>query len=210
MRAPPTPLHPIVSISPFSKWGIDFITCNSHSAGAHGYIILVVDYFIKWVEAMPTYRDDDKTPTIFIFNHVIAWFGIPQAIVTDHGSHFCNFMMVELSAQLGLHHDRSTPYYPQANAPWAYRTTVKTLTDFTPFNLVYGLEAVLPIECEIPPLKLAIELLPATSENEEHFVHLTHLDENCRNAVLASEAHKKHVKAQNDQNINLVHIQKVT
>ena len=41
--------------------------------------------------------------------------GIPRAIVTDHGSHFQNKMMVELSVKLGFHHDNSTPYYPQAN-----------------------------------------------------------------------------------------------
>jgi len=42
-------------------------------------------------------------------------------------------------------------------ALWAYRTTVKTSTGFTPFQLVYGLEVVLPIECEIPSLQMAYE-----------------------------------------------------
>ena len=55
---------------------------------------------------------------------------------------------------------------------WAYRTSVKTSIGFTPFQLVYGLEAVLPIECEISSLKLAIELLPATSEEDKHFLYL--------------------------------------
>lgn len=64
---------------------------------------------------MATYRDDGETTTIFIFSHVIAWFCVPQAIVTKHGSHFHNFMMVELSRQLDLHYDSSTPYYPQAH-----------------------------------------------------------------------------------------------
>jgi transposase InsO family protein len=49
------------------------------------------------------------------------------------------------------------------SALWAYRTSIKTTTGFTPFQLVYGLEVVLPIECEIPSLKLVIELLPNTS-----------------------------------------------
>ena len=49
------------------------------------------------------------------------------------------------------------------SALWAYRTLAKTSIGFTPFQLVYGLEAVLPIECEIPSLQLAIELLPDTS-----------------------------------------------
>lgn len=53
-----------------------------------------------------------------------------------------------------------------------------------------------------PILKLAIELLPVTSIDEKHFVHLTHLDENHRDAALASQAHKRCVKDQFDQNIN--------
>eukprot|EP00253_Pinus_taeda_P024862 PITA_24862 len=116
MRAPPAPLHPIIFIGPFAKWGIDFITCNPHSARGHAYIILAVDYFTKWAEAMPTFLADGKTAAIFVFNHIISRFGVPQEIITDHGSHFRNIMMTKLTDQLGLHHDSSTPYYPQANA----------------------------------------------------------------------------------------------
>lgn len=87
-------------------------------------------------------------------------------------------------------------------AMWAHRTTTKTLTGFTPFQLVYGLEEVLPIECEIPSLKLVIELLHVTFADEEHFIHLTHLYENCHDVALASEAHKKIFKDYFDQNVN--------
>ena len=58
---------------------------------------------------------------------------------------------------------------------WDYRTSVKTTTSFTPFQLVYGLEVVLPIECQIPLLKLAVEILLNTSTEEEHFLYLTNL-----------------------------------
>eukprot|EP00253_Pinus_taeda_P002213 PITA_02213 len=115
MHTPPPPLHPIIAVSPFAKWGINFITCNPHSAGGHAYIILAVDYFTKWAEAMLTFLADIKTTVIFVFNHIIARFGVPQMIITDHGSHFQNIMMTELTDQLGLHHDSSTPYYPKAN-----------------------------------------------------------------------------------------------
>ena len=115
MRAPPVPLHAVITVGPFAKWGIDFMTCNPRSAKRHAYIIVVVDYFTKWAEAIPTLAADSKTTTKFIFNHVIAWFSVPQAIVTDHGSHFRDYMMAELTSKLGLRHDISTPYYPQAN-----------------------------------------------------------------------------------------------
>ena len=74
---------------------------------------------------------------------------------------------------------------------WAYMNSVKTTTSFTPFQLVYGLEVVLPIQCQIQYLQLAVELLPETSTEEERFVYLSNLDENRIYASLANEAHKK-------------------
>ena len=89
----PALLHPVVAVGPFAKWGIYFMHYRPTSAGGHGYIIVVVDYFTKWAEAMPTYVEDGKTTVLFLFYHIIARFEIPRAIVTDHGSHFQSNMM---------------------------------------------------------------------------------------------------------------------
>ena len=51
-------------------------------------IILAVYYFTKWAEAMPTFAVDGKNAATFVFNHVIARFGVPQEIITNHESHF--------------------------------------------------------------------------------------------------------------------------
>ena len=51
--------------------------CKPTSAEGHGYIIVDVDYFTKWAEAMPTYTEDGKTTGLFLFNHIIARFGVP-------------------------------------------------------------------------------------------------------------------------------------
>ena len=85
------------------------------------------------------------------------------------------------------------------SALWAYRTSVKDATRFIPFQLVYGLEATLSIECEIPSLKLAIGLLPNTSPEEERLLYLERLDETYRFAALVIEVQKKWVKAYFDQ-----------
>ncbi|XP_019155716.1 PREDICTED: uncharacterized protein LOC109152471 [Ipomoea nil] len=42
-------------------------------------------------------------------------------------------------------------------ALWAYRTTYRTPTQSTPYSVVYGVEAVLPLERQIPSLRLAIQ-----------------------------------------------------
>eukprot|EP00253_Pinus_taeda_P022999 PITA_22999 len=136
MHAPPAPLHPIIVIGPFAKWGIDFITCNPHSAGGHAYIILAVDYFTKWAERFGRIEPQSKHQQVSLL-----------------------------------------------------------------FIFFYGLEAVLPIECKIPSLQIAIELLPATSEEEKRLLYLAQLDENRRDDALAIETHAKRIKDQYDHNV---------
>jgi hypothetical protein len=63
------------------------------------------------------------------------------------------------------------------------------------------LKSILPIECEIPSLKLAVELLPNTSAEEERLLYLMQLDETRRDATLVIEAQKKRVKAQYDKHV---------
>jgi hypothetical protein len=84
---------------------------------------------------------------------------------------------------------------------WAYQTSVKSAMGFMPFRLVYGVEAILPIECEIPSLKLAIELLPNTSTEEECLLYLMRLYETRCDATLVIKSQKKCVKAQYDKHV---------
>ena len=115
MRSHPIPLFLVVSVGPFMKWGIDYVKYNPASVGGHKYIIVVVEYFMKWAKAMPTFKADKKTAAFFIFNQIIARFGIPKVIITDHGSHFQNSMMTELTTMLRFRQEHSSSYYLQAN-----------------------------------------------------------------------------------------------
>ena len=63
------------------------------------------------------------------------------------------------------------------------------------------MEPSLPIECEIPSLKLVVELFPNTTIDEERFLYLNTLDETRRDAALANEAHKRRMKVQYDKTI---------
>jgi hypothetical protein len=63
------------------------------------------------------------------------------------------------------------------SALWAYRTTIKTSTNFTPFLLIHGIESTLPIDLEIPMLHTSIELLPGTAPMEQCLLTLELLDE---------------------------------
>ena len=58
------------------------------------------------------------------------------------------------------------------------------------------------VECEIPSLKLSIELLQDTPPLEEHLVHLKQLDEQRRDSLVALEVNKRRVKVQYDKYVH--------
>lgn len=74
-------------------------------------------------------------------------------------------------------------------ALWAYRTTYKVTTRATPFSLVHGIEAVLPIEFEVPSLRIAIDARLTESQSlKARLVELEALDEGRRRAAQHIEA----------------------
>ncbi|KAJ4810030.1 hypothetical protein LUZ62_022596 [Rhynchospora pubera] len=52
-------------------------------------------------------------------------------------------------------------------ALWAYRTTYRTPTEATPYSLVFGAEAILPLEIEIPSLRVAMHAKMPLSEHAQ-------------------------------------------
>ena len=104
-----------------------------------------------------------------------------------------------LQKMIGVH-KRNWNLIPYSSL-WAYQTSVRNATRFTPFQLVYGLEAILLIQCEISSLKLVIELLPDTSSEEVCIFNLIHLDEMRHEAALANEMHKRCIKVQYEKNV---------
>ncbi|MCO5558526.1 hypothetical protein L7F22_012111 [Adiantum nelumboides] len=70
------------------------------------------------------------------------------------------------------------------SALWAYRTTVKTGTGFTPFHLVYGKEALLPVEVEIPAIKMLEKVLGQSGDAfKQRLLHLQEVQLDRLNAL---------------------------
>jgi hypothetical protein len=78
------------------------MACHMDSTKGHKYNIVVFDYFRKWVESMPAFSSDGETKMFFIFNQVIARFGVPREIFIDHENHFQMKMFSELNLKLGF------------------------------------------------------------------------------------------------------------
>ena len=71
----------------FDVWGIDFMGPFPVSFGSV-YILLVVDYVSKWVEAKPTKTNDAKVVVDFVISNLFCKFGVPRAIFSDQGTHY--------------------------------------------------------------------------------------------------------------------------
>ena len=92
-------------------------------------------------------------------------------------------MLTKVTEHQGKNWDLELP-----SALWAYRTLVKTSTGFTPFHLVYGKEALLPIEVELPAVKLLEKLLgPNHDALTERLLHMQQVQLDRMRAVVYYE-----------------------
>ena len=108
------PLTPILIFEIFDCWGLDFMGPFPPSCGDL-YILLAVVYVSKWVEVIPTRTDDHKVVLKFLKEHIFYHFGVPHAINSDGGLHFCNQSFENLLKKYGVTQKVSTAYHPQTN-----------------------------------------------------------------------------------------------
>ncbi|XP_030461335.1 uncharacterized protein LOC115681508 [Syzygium oleosum] len=148
------------------------------------WMAMEADYIRHWIEANSYANVTAKNVAKFIRRDIIARYGVPEVIITDNGSNLNNKVVDGLLDEFHIRHLNSSPYRPQMNgaveaanknikkilsktadnyrdwherlpyALMAYRTSIRTSTGATPFSLVYSMEAVLPVEVEIPSLKI--------------------------------------------------------
>ncbi|XP_071917964.1 uncharacterized protein [Coffea arabica] len=105
---------PMIFVEIFDVWGIDFMGPFPSSFGFF-YILLAVDYVSKWVEAKATRTNDSKVVAEFVKSNIFVRFGMPRAIVSDRGTHFCNKTIAAIFRRYGVLHKVSTSYHPQTN-----------------------------------------------------------------------------------------------
>ena len=148
-------------------------------------MLVAIDYFSKWVEAASYAVLNSKKVAQFIQTNIICRYGVLHEIISDNGLHFKG-ETEKLLRQSNIQHHKFSPYRPQTNGaveaanknigrilkkstknykdrhlqlPYAlfHRTSIQSSTGATPYSLVYGMEAVLPIEMGIRSLKTILE-----------------------------------------------------
>ncbi|XP_027122158.1 uncharacterized protein [Coffea arabica] len=173
IRAPLTELYSMTTPWPCSIWGMDVIgTIDPPASNGHRFILVAIKYFTKWVESTSYKHVTKKVVSDFLKNNSICRFWVPETLITDNAKNLNN-----VQAHLDWH--EKLPY-----ALMAYRTTIRTSTRTTPYSLMYGMEAVLPAEVEIPSLRILMEAQIEEAEwVRERQEQLSLIDEKRLNAV---------------------------
>ncbi|RDX80342.1 Pol polyprotein, partial [Mucuna pruriens] len=90
---------------------------NRHS-GAIGqvkFLMVVVNYFTKWIEAEPMATITTKRVKCFIWKKIICRFGLPAEIVSDNGTQFASSVTTKFCQDLHIRQSFTLVEHPQAN-----------------------------------------------------------------------------------------------
>ena len=111
--------HPLGNIPTGHRWdriAMDILDVCGPTPDSYRYILVIADYFSKWTEAFPIFKDKCAyTVADVLVNNIILWFGMPLVIHSDQGREFENGLMKSLCSLLGCVKTRTAPYHPESD-----------------------------------------------------------------------------------------------
>ncbi|XP_061351535.1 uncharacterized protein LOC133296546 [Gastrolobium bilobum] len=106
----------------------------SIAVGGVKWLIVTIDYFTKWIEAEALAIISTSNIRRFFYRKIICRFGVLHSIINDNGTQFLDKMFNQVLQDLHIKH----------------RTTPHSTTGETPFCIVCGSEAMIPVEIGEP------------------------------------------------------------
>lgn len=90
------PLHPQVIVTPFDKWGLDFVGPIDPPSNGRSYILFCTNYVIKWVEVKAFKHARDNKVANFLYEEIFTRYEVPREIVTNQGAQFTSTLIIAL------------------------------------------------------------------------------------------------------------------
>ena len=109
------PLTPQVVITPFDKWGMDFIGPIDPPSSGKSYILVCTDYVTKWVEVRAIKNSRDEKAAKFLYEEIFTCYGVPKELVMDQEAQFTSNLITEVMKNYNIRHHKFSPYHPQEN-----------------------------------------------------------------------------------------------
>ncbi|XP_070056516.1 uncharacterized protein [Nicotiana tomentosiformis] len=174
IHQPPEVLHPTVASLPFDAWDWMLLDhCQSPLVGT----------YTSWLQLTTSQNGLKLLLLRRLMNKIFDLFGFKQrnssmynaaanGLAEAFNKTLCNLLKKVISKSKRDWNDR------MEEALWAYRMTHRTPTQATPYSLVYEVEAIFPLERQIPSLRLVIQEGITDEENAQlRLANLEALDE---------------------------------
>jgi transposase InsO family protein len=84
------------------------------SRGSHTYLLVAVDKFSKWIEAVPI-TNQEATTAVKFFESITCRYGVPNNIITDNDTNFTSGEFKEFAKELGIKIKYASLAHPKSN-----------------------------------------------------------------------------------------------
>jgi hypothetical protein len=87
---------------PLQRWGLDLLGPLPPAQGNLKYVVVVVEYFSKWIEAKPLATITLVMIQKFFWQNIVCHFGVPKEITVDNGTQFEAEAFKDFCDQIGM------------------------------------------------------------------------------------------------------------
>lgn len=112
---PKSLLKPLLPSHLQQFWEVDFTGPLPTTLHGNRYIIVFINIFTKWVEALAVPDQTAATASKALIECIVSRYGIPDQLHSDQGRQFESEIFKNLCSRLGINKTRTTPYHPSGN-----------------------------------------------------------------------------------------------
>ena len=109
------PMRQFIVGAPLERIAIDVLGPLPVSERGNRYLLIVADYFTKWVEAYPLENQRAEIVAEVLVKEFISRFGVPMQIHSDQGRNFESAVFSGVCNLLGIDKTRTTALHPESD-----------------------------------------------------------------------------------------------
>ena len=94
---------------------VDILGPLPKSAVGNSYILVVGDYFTRWMEAYDIKNQEAATVAQKLVDEIFCRFSTPEQLHSDQGSQFESQLISEICKIMNINKSHTTPYHPQGD-----------------------------------------------------------------------------------------------